>query len=294
MKNIKQKQPFAMQAKDIYRSIRLAIPHEARFFLRKVLYSFSDAIYLLQGKNKELIPPKSLNFVGGGDFKKVGDQIVQDLRNYCDLRPHEKVLDVGCGIGRVAIPLTKYLDAQGSYEGFDIVPQGITWCQKKITPQYPHFRFQLADIYNKSYHPKGKQQSCAYRFPYPDSSFDVVFLTSVFTHMLPADLEQYLREIARVLKPNGRSLITYFLLNPESLRDIEQGISSIKFQHAFDTYRILRKREPEAAVGYNEGHISDLYNRYGLTQQKTLYGTWCGRTPQANTYQDIIIGHRKA
>ena len=41
---------------------------------------------------------------------------------------------------------------------------------------------------------------------------DVAFLTSVFTHMLPEDVEHYLDELARVLKPGGRTLITWFLL----------------------------------------------------------------------------------
>ena len=36
--------------------------------------------------------------------------------------------------------------------------------------------------------------------------------------MLSADMENYLKQIARVLKPGGRCLITYFLLNPESAK----------------------------------------------------------------------------
>lgn len=281
-------------SKNAYRSIRLALPHNIRFFLRRMFYSFSDAKHLLKGEKNSLMPPKGLMFVGNGNFKKIGEIIVRDLQEYCHLQPNEKILDVGCGIGRVAIPLTQYLSAQGSYEGFDIVPPGIAWCQKKITPRYPNFRFQLADVYNKGYNRKGKQQSTTYKFPYPDQSFDVVFLTSVFTHMLPQDLEQYLREIARVLKPEGRCLITYFLLNPESLQNIEQNVSAINFQHAFDFYRILNKREPEFAVGYDETHVSNLYNKYGFDHQKPIYGAWCGRKTQTANYQDIIIAHRRA
>lgn len=290
MRNNQQNLPLMTQAKNVYRSIRLAVPHEVRFFLRKIVYFLPD---IMQKNKQELLPPKSLMFVGNGNFKAVGEQIVQHLREYCHLQPNEMVLDVGCGIGRVAIPLTKYLNSQGSYEGFDIVPQGVTWCQQNITPRYLNFRFQLADIYNKSYNPKGKQQSFSYQFPYSDKSFDVIFLTSVFTHMLPVDLEQYLREIARVLKPQGRCLITYFLLNSESQRGIEQGASTIKFQHAFDTYSILSKHEPEGAVGYKETYISGLYDKYGLEQQKPIYGTWCGRKEAADTYQDIIIAQRR-
>ena len=47
------------------------------------------------------------------------------------------VLDVGCGIGRMAIPLARYLNTDGKYEGFDIIPENIAWCQRAITPRYP-------------------------------------------------------------------------------------------------------------------------------------------------------------
>ncbi len=57
-----------------------------------------------------------------------------------------------------------------------------------------------------------------------------VLLTSVFTHMLPQDMDNYLSEVARVLKPDGRCLITYFLLNPESLALIDAEESSFNFQ----------------------------------------------------------------
>ena len=82
------------------------------------------------------------------------------------LKPDERVLDAGCGIGRIAVPLTEYLDESGGYEGFDIAPEGIAWCRENITPRYPNFRFQVADIYNKSYNPEGSQKADEYEFPY--------------------------------------------------------------------------------------------------------------------------------
>lgn len=139
-------------------------------------------------------------------------------------------LHAGCGIGRMAVPLTGYLSAEGSYEGFDIVPEGVRWCQENITPKYPNFRFQIADVHNDRYHPEGSQKASEYRFPYADGSFDFVFLTSVFTHMLPQDMENYLSEISRILRSGGRCLITFFLLNAESLKLIEMGASDLDFQ----------------------------------------------------------------
>ena len=123
------------------------------------------------------------------------------------------------GIGRVAIPLTQYLDKDVCYEGFDIVSSGIEWCQEKITWRYPNFHFELVDLHNSYYNPSGTASASDFRFPYEDGSFDFAFSTSVFTHMLPADVEHYLAEASRVLRLGGRLLATFLLLNEESGRD---------------------------------------------------------------------------
>ena len=60
-------------------------------------------------------------------------------------------------------------------------------------------------------------------FPCADNSFDLVFLTSVFTHMFAGDVENYLSEISRVLKPGGKCLITWFLLDEVSRKSGEPG-----------------------------------------------------------------------
>ena len=53
----------------------------------------------------------------------------------------------------------------------------------------------------------------AFVFPYDDDVFDVAHLSSVFTHLLPTTIDHYLREINRVLRPGGRCVSTFFVLN---------------------------------------------------------------------------------
>jgi ubiquinone/menaquinone biosynthesis C-methylase UbiE len=227
--------------------------------------------------------------VGDGDFKKIGETFFSHFTNLCDLKPSEKVLDVGCGCGRMAVPLTKYLSKEGSYEGFDIISEQIKWCQKNISSSYPNFRFQLADIYNKSYNPQGKVKASDYKFPYANESFDFVFLTSVFTHLLPLEMEHYLSEIVRVLRKNGRCLITFFLLNEESLQLVDAKKSSRDFKFDFGEYRIENEDVPEAAVGYDETFIKELFQKYNLEiKLPVYYGSWCERS-DAFDYQDIVV-----
>ena len=149
------------------------------------------------------IPPADLLKVIGAhpeDYLPVGQDLFRIFRIYAGLKPAHRVLDVGCGCGRVAWHLTQFLKL-GSYDGFDVVPDLVRWCRDNITPRYPGFRFEHVDVANAHYHERGAILARQFRFPYPDDSFDRVLLASVFTHMLKADFQNYSTEIARTLRP---------------------------------------------------------------------------------------------
>jgi ubiquinone/menaquinone biosynthesis C-methylase UbiE len=222
-------------------------------------------------------------------FKRTGEDFLKIYKEKCGLQPDEKMLDVGCGIGRMALPLTQYANEGAVYEGIEIVKEGVDWCREKITPRFPNFHFQQIDVYNKHYNPRGKFQPSEYKFPFADESFSFVMLTSVFTHMLPDDLGNYLSEIYRVLKRGGRCLITYFLLNEESLRLIETGHSTLDLRYVFEQYRTVSREVPEQAIAYDEGWIRDLYRKVGLKVMRLDYGSWCARENHLS-YQDLILG----
>ena len=273
--------------------IKRFILRPIRKAMRRIYYFPIDTIDSSLGLRDELTPPREKIFVGTGDFKKIGQEFFQYFIELGELKPNERVLDVGCGIGRMAVPLTNYLDKRGTYEGFDIVADGINWCKKKITPEYPNFHFQLADVLNKSYNPKGKYKASEYKFPFQDESFDFLFLTSVFTHMLPQEMENYFSEIARVLKRNGRCLITFFLLNIESVKLMDAKSSTFYFNYGIEGCRTINMNKPESAVAYEEKSIRSLYEKYRLTiVEQVRYGSWCGRE-NFLSYQDIIIAAKK-
>jgi ubiquinone/menaquinone biosynthesis C-methylase UbiE len=250
-----------------------------------------DVVDAILGRREDLVPPRRLSFVGSGDYVKLGDEFLQHFKDLGQLRPDQDVLDVGCGIGRMARPLTQYLTT-GSYVGIDIVPHGIGWCQRHISGRYPRFAFQLADVFSKEYNPTGRFQATDYQFPFPDATFDFAFLTSVFTHMLPSDMEQYLREVTRCLRPGGKCMITFFLLNDESRQLIRGERSSIVFNFpAGDNCWVRNPGTPEEAVAYDESRIQTLYSQLGLGLRACEYGAWCGR-PQYRSYQDIVVAEK--
>ncbi|MBO0348931.1 class I SAM-dependent methyltransferase [Phormidium pseudopriestleyi FRX01] len=241
----------------------------------------------------ELLPPKELRLSVGGSFKAIGTEFFRYFIKIAGLQPDEVVLDVGCGVGRMAVPLTQYLSDRGSYEGFDIVESGITWCQSVISPRYPNFQFQRADLYNQYYNPTGQEQASNYRFPYSDNRFDFVFLTSVFTHILPEGIENYLREISRVIKPGGQALVTAFLLNEDSLSCLKSGLSTLDFTEIFETYRFADEKFPESAVAYEERFFLELAEQFGLRVNPPIhYGSWCGREDFLSVQDILLLGKR--
>ena len=127
------------------------------------------------------MPPRRLQYVGRGDFEMIGvhwrDRLIRDHR----LDGGTDVLDIGCGVGRIAVALIPVLE-EGTYEGFDIVPAAIGWCDREITSRHPRFGFTLADVRNRQYNADGLVAADRYEFPYDDERFDLA-RASVFTHM---------------------------------------------------------------------------------------------------------------
>jgi ubiquinone/menaquinone biosynthesis C-methylase UbiE len=252
-------------------------------------------MFRLFGRSASLIPPLELMHdgpIGYQEFKANGEEFFGYYTGFCGLRPDDRVLDVGSGIGRKTFLLTRYLSNQGSYEGLDIVKTGVDWCTNRITSKHPQFRFQHADIYNQLYNPEGRLRAVDYKFPFPDNSFDFIVLASVFTHMLPEDSDHYLAEVARVLKEGGRCLISFFLLNDESIRLISLGKSTLNLTIPLGACRVVNANLPEQVIGYDEEVIRSAYRKNELAiATPVYYGSWCGRE-NFLSYQDLIIAHK--
>ena len=250
--------------------------------LGPLLEHLKDLWERLRGRDK-FVPPRHLRLLVDPDpdiaaYVEGAVKFVGRLRARCELGPADHVLDVGCGCGRVAMPLTQILDARGGYAGFDIHRPMVEWCQQEITPRFPNFRFEHCDVMNSFYNPTGRLRPGEYIFPYEAGLFDIVFLGSVFTHMLPTDIAHYVGEIGRVLKPGGWVVATYFLLRP----GVSTTRGTLHFSIEGAGYRTVSAARPEAAIALPESFVTSLYERYDLRiDQPIEYG-----------FQDVVIARK--
>ena len=234
---------------------------------------------------RELLPPRRLQEYVGGAYKEVGAAFFGYLVELCGLQRGDAVLDVGCGSGRRAVPLTGYLNREGRYAGFDISKDAIAWCKANISPTHRNFDFEVADIENKYYNPKGIQV-----VGFPLSVSGCVVRCRISYLSVHAHVANYIHEIVRVLKPGGRCLSTFFLLNEESLCLIEAEERNPNFEHKSQSYRTIDAKRPEAAIAYREVFVRDLQKKL---PEPLHYGSWCGRTDYLS-FQDVVIAVKPA
>ncbi len=227
-----------------------------------------------------------ISYVGQGDSLEVGRWYVEQFKMIGGLAPDDRVLDVGCGVGRMAIPLMEYLDG-GSYQGFDTSAAMVKWCQRNITKRDPRFTFTVASIQNRKYNPFGKIPAHQFVFPYEVDSFDFVFATSVFTHLDIRDARRYLSEISRVLSPGGTAFLTFFILRPGA--GTSDGHLAFNFDYEFGPLRTTDPKEPEAAVAWPQQLLLVEAGSTALALKRPIVlGSWTEERV-GRDIQDIVV-----
>lgn len=230
-------------------------------------------------------------------YASVGQEFAIYLKLLCALEPYHKVLDVGCGCGRVGGFLLSTIKAPGSYDGFDVVPKLIEDASERLGKLNPQFKFKTVNIYNQLYNPSSDApKDSEFIFPYPDNHYDLVFLTSVFTHMLPPGLKNYVGQISRVLKKGGKCFCTVFLFQnaPEKtdswqLSQLKQGLISIPSFEDSSFFKVNNPRRPEDMMAYDLEYLDGIFKKNGMTRSSSPYfGYWSGN-PDFLSYQDIVI-----
>jgi SAM-dependent methyltransferase len=249
---------------------------------RTVRAAARDLRLFVTGKRDPDLPPHRYRRVGAGDFRLMGRWLA-DLLVRNGLQPDHHVLDIGCGIGRVALALTDVLSPNASYDGFDVDGRAVRWAAEHITPRHPNFRFVHANIAARR-HERQAVPATQFRFPWPDATFDFAFATSVFTHLEINAARHYLREAHRVLRPGGTLVATIFLYDgtPSKLAfPVDRGEDLL-----MDAHDLGR------GVGFRERSLVTLLRPHEWTDVQVQPGGWQqGGTFSVKT-QDVLTARR--
>jgi SAM-dependent methyltransferase len=153
------------------------------------------------------------------------------------------VLDFGCGCGRLARQLIQQHPQPETYLGLDLHRGMIEWCRQNLAPQAAGFTFEHHDVYNLSFNPEAPPDRRTLHFPAEDHTFRLVIAWSVFTHLLEEQIPFYLHEIARVLRPDGELMSTWFLFEKSGFPMMQDFQNCLYINHVDATNAVIADRD---------------------------------------------------
>ncbi|HMG03998.1 MAG TPA: class I SAM-dependent methyltransferase [Chthoniobacterales bacterium] len=224
---------------------------------------------------------------------EIADEKGIQLANFCRdelrLAPDGRLLDIGCNFGRLPIALGDYLDrGGGEYEGFDPQREHVLWARQNWMPKHKSTSLHIANIRNRIYNPGGALSPTEFRFPYQDGRFDLVVAHSLFPYLLAEEFEHYAAEIARVLKPGGRLLATFFLMDEEA-REVTRSLADPHY-FRYSTGPITFTGPNRGGLGaYDEEYVRQVLRRKGIEAGPPIFGSWRGRAG-ARFWEDALVG----
>jgi len=180
------------------------------------------------------------------------------------------IVDIGCGCGKSAAILRdfKYAETRfsGHYYGFDIDHEQVEWCSRN----FPADRFTFCSVDGNStvYPSSGRAPVDKNLSICDDQSIDFVFSQSLFSHLLEDDLQRYLKESYRVLRPGGAMCMTFFCL--EDLQNLGLLGKRWSFRYKEGRARVENPAFPEAAVAYEKAVLIKIASSAGFSRPEVI------------------------
>lgn len=246
---------------------------------------------------KEYLIPEHLCLLtgaGSSTLDGIGRKHVENYVKYMGLWPEMTFLEIGCGIGRDVFQLLPLLETNGKYIGIDVTRDAINWLDKNVSSMHSNFQFFHFDAWHQLYNPCGTMKSSDFALPASDHSVDRIALGSVFTHLFEDEVVHYLKEIKRVLAPDGRVYATFFLFDEKTIkasRSKSQTPFNLRFEYPYaDGCYVNDPVFPTGAVAYNYSTLQRMFNEAGLKLAAPLvHGAWSGAYDDADDGQEVAI-----
>jgi SAM-dependent methyltransferase len=217
-------------------------------------------------------------------------------RDRLDLRRDARIVDIGCGWGRLAAALAEHLDPTADYHGFDPKREHVRWAQINLMPRHQALNFHITNLANRIYNPGGVLRTRTFVVPFATASRDLVVASALFAYLSPEELDAYAREAARILKPGGRLLATFYLLDDEARPILPRLGPPLAFRFPAGPI-VSTSPNGGGLVAYDEAHVRGVLERHGFVLEPTVRGTWRDEIDEApggppRLREDAMIGRR--
>jgi SAM-dependent methyltransferase len=265
------------------------------------LYLPLDRRYVRRTNNIQMIPVESHRRGGKYSYAEWA-HVVGIFQTLIFLQLEKKggscILDIGCGTGLLGIACKPFITEGGRYTGLDVNESDIAFCREHY--QSPEYQFIHFDLANAAYAPH--QADSREPWPLDNESFELALALSVWTHMNQEDAVYYFGELSRILKPKGKAIITFFILDAQYEKTLAaRGGQFGKFHHktqdrlVFDQpaygstmwFHPAWTSVPEDAIAITEDGLKHLLAKTELRVLDHYQGNW-KETPGIY-YQDVVV-----
>jgi demethylmenaquinone methyltransferase/2-methoxy-6-polyprenyl-1,4-benzoquinol methylase len=155
-----------------------------------------------------------------------------------------KILEPGCGTGRLTEILSEHVGEEGFVVGLDISPRMIDEARRR-TAKRANLEIHLCAVED---------------FPLEENSYDLILCHQVFPHF--EDKGKVLKILARALKMHGRLIVIHFI-NFEKINDLHRKVGTAVAVDMMLEEKEMRRLFDDA--GLDVGFILDDHLGYFLS-----------------------------
>jgi SAM-dependent methyltransferase len=247
-------------------------------------------------KFKSFVLPEHLVLLTGAGTEtldEIGKAHIDNYKKFLGIDDEMHIVEIGSGIGRDAFQLIEEFP-NVHYLGIDVTRDSVNWCINHITSLHSNFQFLHFDAYHELYNPLGLKNTSDFLIPVKTASIDRIFLGSVFTHLFEEDIRHYMKEISRILKPDGLAYATFFLYSEEIIaaarktRRSHNGLT-FEFQHSPGCF-VSDPNFHTGSVAYTDELMRSMISESGLSlSREYLKGWWSGYFEECEDGQEVAI-----